>query len=169
MNKNPGLFCDRLRRTALRIGLSLVLASGVLASYSVAPIEAQARSESDYDSTLGKAYWQGRYRTLRDQAARLRRTAEVARANYAAANRRNYRRGTNRSEQRMAALEAEAELVKVEADLAGLDEEARVNGALPGWLREVRDEPTANRESVPAVEANRLKDDGGRNPHYHDK
>jgi hypothetical protein len=106
----------------------------------------------------------------------LRKKAEVARTAYAAANRRNYRRGTNRREQWLTANEAESDLARVEAELAGLDDEARVSGALPGWLREVKDEPTGETESPPASASEDEKDefdeydkDEGPNPLYPDE
>jgi len=163
------LFCRRLAQAALRAGLIVALAGGVVVTSSIAPIEVHAQTEIEDGFRGSKIYWQERYRTLRNEEARLRKKAEVARTKYAAANRRNYRRGTNRREQRLIAIEAETELVRVKEELAGLAEEARVSGALPGWLREVEDEPPAGRESLPKVATDGAKDQDGRNPLHHSK
>ncbi|HEB90088.1 MAG TPA: hypothetical protein ENI85_10995 [Deltaproteobacteria bacterium] len=111
-----------------------------------APGVASAQVDSHETAEIEKAYWQDRYRRLRKEAARLRREIEEARTAYAAANRRNYRRGPVRHEYRAKMLEAEKELSRVEAELSTLHDEARRAGALPGWLREVEMEPVGAEE-----------------------
>ncbi len=168
MKNQTRLNSRRLVVGALRFGWMIALISGVFVASSITTTpDAHAQAEFENNAQADKVYWQDRYRRLRDEAVRLRKKGEVARTAYAAANRRNYRRGTNRREQREIAIEAETELIRVEAELAGLAEEARKSGALPGWLREVEDEPAAEFEPPPASTSD--DEDEGRNPLYPDE
>ena len=136
---------------------------------------AHAQAGSDEDVASEKAYWQERYRTLRSEAARLRQEVESAKEGYAAANRRNYRRGAVRHEYREKMLEAEKELARVERELAALPDEARRSGALPGWLYEVEAEPVVVPKKASGANGDRddqdtddEDDDGEENPLYRD-
>lgn len=170
---------QRHSRTLFRSRQSLILPLllGILVCGSELPAPSPARAQPDAwaDPAEKKLYWQDLYRTLRTEAARLRRDIQIEETAYAAANRRNYRRGTARHVHRLRAAELQHELDKVERELAGFDEKARTSGALPGWLYEVEDEPIVISDYVPPSDDN---DDNvadtdedataGRNPLYHE-
>jgi len=124
-----------------------------------------------------KTHWQNRYRNLLLDAARLRAAVERETELYADANRRNYRRGSKRHTHHEAAKVAEQELVKVEAALATIEDDARRAGALPGWFYEVEFE-MENGELRPEIAAGpeqesqqkrEQEQDDGRNPLYADE
>ena len=129
---------------------------------SVAPT---ASAQSDVERGATKAYWQTRYTSLLDRAEQLRATVAEQTELYADANRRNYRRGQKRHIHRVAAEEARAELAEVERELSTLPDEARRQGALPGWFYEVEEDRSAIvRNPAPAPEPDDR--DEARNPRF---
>ena len=87
-----------------------------------------------------RAYWQGRFRKLRNEEARLAQTVALATKEYADANRRNYRRSGVRHFHRANAKDAQAELDLVRAEIASIYDEARKAGVPVFWLDEVAEE-----------------------------
>ncbi len=122
--------------------------------------------ESDPELRAEKNLWQSRYRKLLADADALRAKIALETELYADANRRNYRRGKKRHVHRKALEKARAELERVEAELATIEDDGRRAGALPGWFYEVEAEfeDAARR---PAIGAGPDEDrDAGRNPLY---
>lgn len=146
---------EPLRRRTRRRGptFALVLLLGLMA-----PLATTAS-----DGHRGKDYWQERYAGLLKEADRLRATIERETELYADANRRNYRRGKKRHVHRVAAAEAREELARVEALLDQLPEDARRQGALPGWLYEVEERHAERRQAGDAPAAQDPAETG-RNP-----
>lgn len=98
---------------------------------TVAPLE-------DLDAL--KAYWQGRYRSLRLDEARLVETVKLATKEYADSNRRNYRRSGVRHFHRTNANEAKVELARVREQISACQDEVVAAGGMAAWLDEVDDE-----------------------------
>lgn len=160
----------RQRGPSVRRRLACAIA---LLALVAAPVAAGADASTDPDLRAMKTHWQSRYRNLLLDAARLRTIVERETELYADANRRNYRRGTKRHTHREAAAVAAQELVKVEAELATIEDDARRAGALPGWLYEVEFE-MENGELRPEIAAGpdserEQEPDDGRNPLYADE
>ncbi len=126
---------DLARKTA---GALVVAALIVTSAGAPRPAAAEDRIEDD---AAVKAYWQGRYRKLRLEEARLVETERLATKEYADANRRTYRRSGVRHFHRTNANEARAELVRVRAELASIYDDARAAGIPVFWLDEVAEEP----------------------------
>lgn len=127
-----------------RVCASLVLAAGMVLVPG-APFVALLASEPAAAADLGdldalKAYWQGRYRELRLEEARLVETERLATKEYADANRRNYRRSGVRHFHRTNANEAKAQLVIVRAEIEQVREDVVDAGGTVNWLDEVDDE-----------------------------
>ena len=159
MNAILPQFFSVLNRSLIFIVLGLVL---------TVPGNVMASNSLDETASVEevKAEWQGRYRKLLTDAARLRRNAEAARYNYSQANQRNYPRGAARKQFLIDEENAQAELVQVEADIEKLREDGRREGALPGWFYEVEDEPLDAPQ--PAAPVEDPADREGRNPLYLD-
>jgi hypothetical protein len=146
-------------RTRANRGIGWGLLVGLFFSSLASP--AMSGTEGIGEVRALKAYWQGRYRNLVARAEELRGTIAQERELYADANRRNFRRGRKRHIHRQAMKEAVSELTQVDAELAGLEEEGRRSGALPGWFYEVEME-LEDAERRPAISAG--PGDEGRNP-----
>lgn len=158
MSDSPPRTPVRSRRRFLALPVTLALAACLGAStLAMLPDAAQAESEGK------KAYWQDRYRNLLRRKAELRSQIETERALYAAANRRNYRRGPVRHEHLEKVREAEKELATVEAALETFVDDARRDGALPGWLYEVEEEQLVR---TGGSDSEDVDDRGGRNPKF---
>lgn len=154
---------DSTRRRPLgRKHAARSIACLILGMFFVMPLSAAA---TDADDEGAKAYWQTRYRGLHADVVRLRGDIARERELYADANRRNYRRGSKRHAHREAMMKAMAELGRVEADLATIEEDGRRDGALPGWFYEIdiELEDAGDGPNVPAAPG----EDGG-NPFYDD-
>lgn len=122
------------RRSAGAFGIGLALSL----IFVLAPAAPSFGSDGrDAEMAAMKAEWQDRYRTLLEDADRLRAEIAEQRELYAAANRRNYRRGSKRHVHRAAAAEATRALADVEQQLATIKDDGRRAGALPGWFYEV--------------------------------
>lgn len=106
-------------------------AAGPAKKPTVAPLD-------DLDTL--KAYWQGHYRSLRVEEARLVETVNLATKEYADSNRRNYRRSGVRHFHRTNANEAKVELAKVRQQIASCHDEVVAAGGMVAWLDEVDDE-----------------------------
>ena len=145
----------RRPRFARAFALALALAAP--------PAIVSASTPDQNELSDSKAYWQERYRGLLTEAAELRVTIERETELYADANRRNYRRGKKRHVHRVAAEEAKAELARIEAELATIEDEGRRAGALPGWFYEVELELEEGVRRPPVAEG---PGDDGRNPLY---
>lgn len=98
-----------------------------------------AADQASQDAEL-RSYWQGRFRKLRHDEARLAQTVALATKEYADANRRTYRRSGVRHFHRTNAREAQHELELVRAQLATIYDEARAAGVPAFWLDEVAEE-----------------------------
>ena len=127
------------------------------------PAAAGDEAQEEIDLRAKQANWQNQYRTLLTEADRLRAEIDRERELYADANRRTYRRGSKRHVHRAAMQEAESGLAEVEARLATFEDDARVAGAHPGWLRQVELE-LQDEDRRPVVASG--PGDEGRNPLY---
>jgi len=148
---------------ALFVAWAVVL--GGLASVDANPAHAQ----SAQDEEKGKEYWQERYRGLLRRAAQARHDNTIAMESYKRAKRRNYPRGSARDRFLSQAEEAERELATVEKEIATFRSDARQQGALPGWLYEVEEEPfeLAPAAAPPSDTSDETRvDREGRNPLY---
>jgi len=147
---------------ALVSTLALGIAFHAFGLILLPPEMAQAGSGRSLEAQ--KAKWQGRYRSLLQEAASLQDTAQNSRENYARAQRRNYPRGGARQQFILDAEAAEKELILVREKIEAVIVEARHAAIPPHWLYEVDDEPIA---ATPAASASEDPDDrAGRNPLY---
>lgn len=152
------------------IPLAAIMMSG--ASVLTSPSVGQAQNVSSDDTDMRKAYWQGRYRELRQEIARARREVETQKTAYAEANRRNYRRGSVRHVYYEAWKKAEGELARAEEEFATIEDDARRDGALSSWFYEIEDEPIVLQPAVPPAggdAAEESDEDAGRNPIFREK
>jgi hypothetical protein len=127
----------RSRRRAVATCL-LALAFTLGAAILVGPPGAAADQASD-EAEL-RSYWQGRFRKLRMEEARLVQTVALATKEYADSNRRTYRRSGVRHFHRTNAEDAKAELELVRAQIATIYDDAREAGVPAFWLDEVAEE-----------------------------
>lgn len=115
-----------------------------IAAASLGPIlleQSAAAGEVETGEAELRAFWQGRYRKLRHEEARLVETVKLATKEYADANRRTYRRSGVRHFHRTNANEAKKELAVVRAEMAAMYDEASAAGVPIFWLDEVAEEP----------------------------
>lgn len=148
--------------------LALALDGVLFGSLALWPSETAAQSE---DAAL-KAYWQDRYRNLRLTKVELEQTIAEATEAYAEANRRNYRRSGVRHVYRTQALEAKAELARVQTALDQIYDEARRESVPITWLYEVESESVDPGRSTTTDAGDEKSSRGtehqeGRNPLYH--
>lgn len=157
---------NMIRAALSTLGLAIALA---VISLPLLPPEA-ARAGGEQSLAEKKAEWQDRYRTLLQNAARLRSNADASRENYARAQRRNYPRGGARQQFILEAENAEKELVEVKEEIAQIAIDARHAAIPPSWLYEVDDEPIS---PTPAASASgqhdKQEERAGRNPIHFDK
>lgn len=127
---------NRIERACATLLLA-VCATAPLAASFFAPM-ATATEPGDLDAL--KAHWQGRYRKLRLDEARLMETVRLATKEYADSNRRNYRRSGVRHFHRTNANEAKAQLAVVRGEIEKLYDEVVEAGGTVNWFYEVDDE-----------------------------
>lgn len=148
--------------------LGLAMAFAVISLPLLAPDAARAGTDQTLEEK--KAEWQGRYRSLLQNAARLRSNAETSRENYARAQRRNYPRGGARQQFIVDAENAEKELVEVKEAIAQIAVDARHASIPPNWLYAVEDEPiTVSAPASPSDQQDEQEERAGRNPLYFDQ
>ena len=131
-----GARARRMRRALALFLLAFGLAggAGIFAGQPASAVD-QTGDEGEL-----RAYWQGRFRKLRHEEARLAQTVALATKEYADANRRTYRRSGVRHFHRTNAENAQAELELVRAEIASIYDEAREAGVPVFWLDEVAEE-----------------------------
>ncbi len=100
----------------------------------------EAAADQASDEAALRSYWQGRFRKLRMEEARLAQTVLLATKEYADSNRRTYRRSGVRHFHRTNADDAKAELELVRGQIATIYDEAREAGVPAFWLDEVAEE-----------------------------
>ena len=113
---------NMIRAALSTLGLALALA---VISLPLLPPDAVG-ADGEQSLAEQKAEWQGRYRGLLQNAARLRSNAQLSRENYARAQRRNYPRGGARQQFILDAEKAERELVEVKAQIEQIAIDARM-------------------------------------------
>jgi hypothetical protein len=136
-----------LQAAVFRLDAQAAPGDGAVPAAAGAPSTAAARPAKkptvapldDLDAL--KTFWQGRYRSLRQDEARLVETLRLATKEYADSNRRNYRRSGVRHFHRTNANEAKVELAKVREQIAACHDEVVAAGGMGAWLDEVDDEP----------------------------
>ena len=160
-----------IRAIPSTLGLAIALCVIGLPVLMSTTAQAQAGAEPTLEEQ--KTDWQGRYRSLLQNEARLHHNAQMARENYARAQRRNYPRGGAREQFLVDADDAEKELVTVKEELAQLRTAARHDAIPKNWLYEVEEEPIttgppASASQNAAGDGNDRDDREGRNPLYFD-
>jgi hypothetical protein len=118
--------------------VALAIGTAALGTILLGPSSASSQTETG-EAEL-RAYWQGRYRSLRKKEATLVETVKLATKEYADSNRRTYRRSGVRHFHRTNANEAKAELSQVRAEMAAMYDEASAAGVPIFWLDEVAEE-----------------------------
>jgi hypothetical protein len=179
-----GADVTEIRRTRrwLRVAASWIVAIALAPALAIPFVAGPAAAETEEELLAKKDQWQGRYRELRNNAARMSENAKKLRKAYSQAQHANYPRGGAREEFRMQVEQAERDAEDYESKLVAFRDEARQNDVPPGWLYEVDDEPIDH--GLPAdqddgsvdEEANQAEDDAeeeaedreGRNPLYLD-
>jgi hypothetical protein len=173
MNKSPacmnGDVSKMIRAIYSTLGLAIALCVIGLPILESTTAQAQAGAEPTLEEQ--KADWQGRYRSLLQNEARLHHNAQMARENYARAQRRNYPRGGAREQFLIDADDAEKELVTVKEELAQLQLDARHEAIPKNWLYDVEEEPITSGPPASASQNAAADDDDqddreGRNPLY---
>ncbi|MEZ4282764.1 MAG: hypothetical protein R3F21_24465 [Myxococcota bacterium] len=127
-------------RRMQRVIASGLLAVGFLLGAAIVVGPRVAAADQASDEAELRSYWQGRFRKLRMEEARLAQTAQLATKEYADSNRRTYRRSGVRHFHRTNAENAKAELELVRAQIASIYDEAREAGVPVFWLDEVAEE-----------------------------
>jgi len=160
-----------IRAIPSTLGLAIALCVIGLPVLMSTTAQAQAGAEPTLEEQ--KTDWQGRYRSLLQNEARLHQNAQMARENYARAQRRNYPRGGAREQFLLDADDAEKELVTVKEELAQLRVAARHEAIPKNWLYEVEEEPITSDPPASASQNAASDDDDqadreGRNPLYFD-
>ena len=151
------------RILARTLGLSIVLC--VIALPLLAPSDVWADTEQM--QLEQKAQWQGRYRMLRREEARLQEISQTSRENYARAGRRNYPRGGARQQYMVDAQDAEKKLVTVKEEIAQILASARHDAIPPTWIYEDDEEPiNLSSPASASGDGNEEVDRAGRNPLY---
>jgi hypothetical protein len=152
--------------------LGLATALCVIGLPTLMPSATQAQTGAQPTEEEQKAKWQDHYRSLLQNEARLRHNGQMARENYARAQRRNYPRGGARQQFLIDADKADAELVQVKEEIAQLQTSARHESIPQSWFFEVEEEPitfgspAASASNAPSASSDDGDDDGGRNPLY---
>ena len=164
MQNNHSGKTGALAGTAFRVVRVLAL-FWVLALTAIVVPTANAAPSSETDAEIelreARERWQQQYRSLLTETARLRSEIQEGTELYAAANRRNYRRGSKRHFHREELEAAKRKLAELETELANFEDKARRGGALRGWLTQVETEFEDQTRS-PAVTTG--PGDEGRNP-----
>jgi hypothetical protein len=146
--------------------LGLATALCVIGLPTLMPSAAQAQTGAQPTEEEQKAKWQDDYRSLLQNEARLRHNGQMARENYARAQRRNYPRGGARQQFLIDADKADAELVQVKEEIAQLQTSARHESIPQSWFYEVEEEPITYGAPAASASNDDEDDDGGRNPLY---
>lgn len=150
--------------------LAFALAAGFGAGLLAAPT-ATAGATSAEDGR--KAEWQDRYRTIRNNAVRMRDNATKLQRAYKLSQHSNYPRGGARTRFKQQVEESLQKADDYEAQQQRFLDEARANQIPPGWIYEVDEEPVdpgapasamANGEATHAKPAPE-----GRNPAFYEK
>jgi hypothetical protein len=173
------------RRTGrwIRVAASWILAIALAPALAIPLLADQASAETEEELLAKKDLWQGRYRELRNNEARMNENAKKLRAAYAQAQHANYPRGGAREAFRLQVEKAEQDAQDYGAKLVAFRDEARQNDVPPGWLYEVDDEPIdhglpadqedASFDEDTAEETDEAEDEAedreGRNPLYLDE
>jgi hypothetical protein len=151
----------------LRRAFSAVALALLLVGTGASTLSAESYADEERASADKKAEWQGDYRKLLNDAARLERNVAAAKENYSQARQRYYPRGAARQQIVIDRKLAEKELVEVEAEIDRFKTNGRREGAAPSWFYEVEEEP--RKASMPAAKAEEpAQDREGRNPLYLD-
>lgn len=147
--------------------LALALASGLTVLFEPATAVAAA----DDEEVAKKTEWQDRYRTIRNNAVRMRDNAIKLHRAYSLSQHSNYPRGGARVRFKQQVDDTEHKASEYEAQLAAFLDEARQNQIPPGWIYEVDEEPVD--PGMPAAAGgdeptHRVAAPEGRNPAYVD-
>jgi len=152
--------------------LGMAIALCVIGLPILTPSAAEAQTGAQPTLEEQKAEWQNRYRSLLQNQARLHHNAQMARENYARAQRRNYPRGGARQQFLIDADDAEKELVTVKEEIAQIHVDARHASIPQNWLYDVEEEPitmgppAASATNNGSADADAEEDRAGRNPLY---
>jgi hypothetical protein len=131
----------RRARRWIHVAISWIVAIALAPALAIPLLADQASAETEEELLAKKDLWQGRYRELRNNEARMNENAKKLRAAYAQAQHANYPRGGAREEFRLQVEKAEQDAQDYGAKLVAFRDEARQNDVPPGWLYEVDDEP----------------------------
>jgi hypothetical protein len=148
------------------LALSLTAACSLLL---LSPTPAMAAAD-DADAAK-KSEWQDRYRTIRNNAVRMRDNAIKLRRAYSLSQHSNYPRGGARVRFKEQVLDTERKADQYEAQMASFVDEARQSQIPPGWIYEVDAEPVDPGSPAAAGEdepSHRVGVPEGRNPAYVD-
>jgi len=161
---------NRRTRRWIRTGATWLLALALAPALAIPVVADLASAETEEEELAKKADWQGRYRALRNNAARMRENATKLRRAYGLAQHANYPRGGAREDFRRQVEKAERDADDYASKVESFHDEARANEIPPGWLFEVDDEPID--PGLPAdqdeSELEPEDDREGRNPIYLD-
>jgi len=154
--------------------LGMAIALCVIGLPILTPSAAEAQTGAQPTLEEQKAEWQNRYRSLLQNQARLHHNAQMARENYARAQRRNYPRGGARQQFLIDANDADKELVTVKEEIAQIHVDARHASIPQNWLYDVEEEPitmgppaaSATNSGSADADADAEEDRAGRNPLY---
>lgn len=131
----------RRPRRWLRLAASWIVAIALAPALTIPLVAGAADTATEEELLAKKDQWQGRYRELRNNAARMGANAKKLRVAYAQAQHANYPRGGAREAFRVQVEQAERDAEDYESKLVAFRDEARQNDVPPGWLYEVDDEP----------------------------
>lgn len=147
-----------------------LLAIALAPALAIPLLPADASAQTEEEELARKAEWQDRYRTIRNNAVRMRDNAIKLRRAYKLSQHSNYPRGGARLRFKQQVEETENKAEEFERDLASFVDEARENQIPPGWIYEVDDEPVD--PGTPAAfdddeETHEARVPEGRNPIYY--
>jgi hypothetical protein len=146
-----------------------LLALALAPALSIPLLPASAVAADNEEESAKKADWQDRYRTIRNNALRMRDNATKIRRAYDLSQHSNNSQAGIRERFKQQVLETERKAEGSEAQLARFLADARESQIPPAWIYEVDDEPMA--PSVPAAAAgvdpsHPVNAPGARNPAY---
>ena len=131
------------RRTSRwnRTGAVWILALALAPVLAIPFLPTGAAAQTEDEDAAKKADWQDRYRTLRNNAVRMRDNAIKLQRAYKLSQHSNYPRGGARLRFKQQVEDTERKAEEFESKLASFQDEARENQIPPGWIFEVDDEP----------------------------
>ncbi|MBY0398772.1 hypothetical protein K2X89_00615 [Myxococcota bacterium] len=162
---------DSTKHRWSRLFAAGTLALSLVSGWAVFSASTSALAAADDAEVALKTEWQERYRTLRNNAVRMRDNAIKLRRAYSLSQHSNYPRGGARVRFKQQVEDTEHKADQYEAQMASFLDEARQSQIPPGWIYEVDEEPIDPGSPAAAAGDEPTHQVGvpeGRNPAYYE-